>query len=159
MNASIGQRAFAEAVGVYFLVLAGCGAILVDQQTNALGHVGVAAVFGLVILAMVMATGHVSGAHLNPAVTLAFLSLRRIDLKSALLYGVAQFVGATTATLTLSFLFPAGNGVAFGATFPSGSNQQTVLLEAVLTAMLMFVIVSVATDARAQGHLARGRVH
>ncbi len=149
------QSSFAEAIGVFFLVLAGCGAIVVDGETGALGHIGVAGAFGLVIVVMVFATGHVSGAHLNPTVTVAFLSLRRIQLPKACSYIVAQLAGATAAAVLLAALFPVSAEQGFlGSTMPAGSQTQSLLLETVLTAMLMFVIVSVATDARAQGQLA-----
>jgi glycerol uptake facilitator-like aquaporin len=133
VNSFATGRAAAEGVGVFFLVLAGCGAIVIDRETGALGQAEVAAAFGLVVLVMVMATGHISGAHLNPAVTLGFLSLGRIDARSAGLYVAAQLLGAT---------------------LPSGVAGQSLALETLLTFALMFVIVSVATDERAPVQLA-----
>lgn len=147
--------ALAETIGTFSLVLAGCGAILVEAQTQALGHVGVAGSFGLVILIMVLATGHVSGAHLNPAVTLAFLSLGKVDRSTAVGYILSQLLGATLAAAALAFLFPnAADTAHLGATLPSGALAQSFVLEVLLTAMLMFVITSVATDSRAPGPLA-----
>ncbi len=147
--------ALAEIFGTFCLVLAGCGAILVETQTQALGHGGVAGSFGLVILIMVLATGHVSGAHLNPAVTLAFLSLGKVDRATAVSYIISQLLGATLAAVTLAFLLPEVSEIAhLGATLPSGTPAQSFVLEVLLTAMLMFVITSVATDSRAPGPLA-----
>ena len=148
------RGAIAEAIGTFSLVLAGCGAIVVEQQTGALGHVGVAIAFGLVIVVMVLATGHVSGAHLNPAVTLAFLSIRRITPRTAVAYLGAQLAGASVAAFALALLFPTAVSEGLGATMPSGAAEQSLGIELLLTAMLMFVIVSVATDARAVGEMA-----
>lgn len=154
---SLWRRGLAEAAGTFFLVLAGCGAILAEVQSGALGHTGVALTFGLVVAAMIFATGHVSGAHLNPAVTLAFFSLGRIQLRESLVYWLSQLAGAVLASGFLSILFPQGStpaGGSLGATLPSGGASQSLLLETLLTAMLMFVIVGVATDRRAEGRLA-----
>jgi aquaporin NIP len=146
------RRAGAEFVGVYALVAAGCGAIMVNTLTGALTHVGVAVTFGLVILVMIAATGHLSGAHFNPAVTLAFALIRHFPWREVPLYVGAQLLGATSGALTLLFLFgPVAN---LGATLPSGSVLQSLGLEILLTAVLMFVITSVATDTRAVGQLA-----
>lgn len=156
MSSSLSQRLLAEALGTFFLVLAGCGAIVVESQTGALGHGGVAAAFGLVILVLVLATGHVSGAHLNPAVTVAFRSLGRISTPHAAAYILSQLAGAVLGALALSVLFaPAGGPTpTLGVTIPSASQGQALLLELLLTTMLMFVITSVATDPRAQAQLA-----
>ena len=149
MKPSMAHRMLAELTGTGFLVLTGCGAIVVDQQTAMLGQAGIACAFGLVVLVMVLATGHISGAHLNPAVTLALCSLRRIEPRAAGLYMVAQLAGATMAGLVLGTLFPAAVRGGLGATVPAGPVGQSLGLEIVLTAILMFVIASVATDARA----------
>lgn len=154
MSKSMLSYAVAESIGVFVLVLAGCGAIVVESATGALGHVGVALVFGLVVSVMVQATGHISGAHLNPAVTLAFLSLGRIGAGRAGVYISAQLVAACLASWTVGALMPAAGGAAFGATLPAAGEGQALGMEIVLTATLMFVIVAVATDARAQSALA-----
>src|SRR6478735_11123227 len=91
----------AEFVGTFALVFAGCGAIMVDSKTGALGHVGVAISFGLVIMAMIYAVGHVSGAHFNAAVTFAFALTRHFPWPRAGFYWVAQLVGAIAASLLL----------------------------------------------------------
>ncbi len=146
------RQALAEFTGTYALVLVGCGAIVVDSLTGALGHLGVALAFGLVITLMVAATGHISGAHLNPAVTLAFALTCHFPWRKLPLYWLAQLAGASAAALTLYTLF--GNTAELGATLPGGSAGQSLLLEALMTAMLMFVITAVATDSKAEGQLA-----
>ena len=130
--------------GTYALVAAGCGAIVVDDLTGSLGHVGVALTFGLVIAVMVAGTGHLSGAHLDPAVTLAFALMRHFPWNEVAAYVGAQLIGAVGGAITLRVLF--GNVASLGATLPSGSAWQSFLLEILLTAALMFVIVAVATD-------------
>ena len=142
----------AEAIGTFALVFAGCGAIMVDANTGALGHVGVAISFGLVIMAMIYAAGHVSGAHFNPAVTLAFAVSRHFPASRVAAYWTAQLAGATAAALVLRASL--GNIAHVGATLPSGSDGQAFLWEAVLTFLLMFVIMAVATDTRAVGEAA-----
>ncbi len=142
----------AEAIGTFALVFAGCGAIMVDAKTGQLGHVGVAITFGLVIMAMIYAVGHVSGAHFNPAVTLAFVVTRHFPRSRALAYWVAQVTGAIAAAAVLRGSL--GNIAHVGATLPSGSQTQSFLWELVMTAFLMFVILAVATDTRAVGEAA-----
>jgi len=149
---NIWRRAGAEMFGAYALVTAGCGAIVVNATTNALGHVGIALTFGLVIVVMVASTGHLSGAHLNPAVTLAFTLTRHFPWRETPVYIAAQLMGAAAGAWTLRALF--GLEANLGATLPSGSPMQSLLLEILLTAALMFVIVAVATDTRAVGELA-----
>jgi MIP family channel proteins len=142
----------AEFIGTFMLVLAGCGAIMVNVTTGALGHSGVAASFGLVVGVMIAATGHISSAHFNPAVTLAFALIRRFAWRDVPLYIVAQVSAAVAAAATLRLLF--GDVAMLGATIPAGSVTQSFVLEVLLTAALMFVIVAVATDAKAAGNLA-----
>jgi len=149
---SLLHRSAAELFGTYALVAAGCGAIVVNSETGALGHVGVALTFGLVVSVMVAATGHLSGAHLNPAVTLAFAVARHFPWREVPAYVLGQLVGALAAALTLLLLF--GPVAGLGATVPSGTVWQSLLLEVLLTAALMFVITAVATDTRAVGELA-----
>ncbi|MDX1993209.1 MAG: aquaporin, partial [bacterium] len=128
---------------------AGCGAIMVNAQTGALTHVGIALTFGLIITVMIAATGHISGAHFNPAVTLAFALTRHFPWHEVLYYLVAQLLGALVGALTLRLLF--GDVAALGATVPAGSVWQSFGLEVLLSAVLMFVIISVATDTKAIG--------
>ena len=149
---TIGQRLVAECVGTFALVFAGCGAIMVDARTHALGHLGVALSFGLVIMIMISALGHISGAHFNPAVTAGFALGRHFPLRLVLPYWAAQLGGGLAAALLLRASLGYAGGI--GATTPSGSDGQAFLWETVLTAFLMLVILAVATDTRAQGQLA-----
>ncbi len=152
MIPSLLRRAGAEFVGTYALVLAGCGAIVVNAATGALTHMGIALTFGLVIMVMIASAGHLSGAHFNPAVTLAFSLTRHFAWREVPIYVGAQLLGAIGGALTLYLLFgPMAN---LGVTLPSGDVFQSFELELLLTAVLMFVIISVATDTRAVGQLA-----
>jgi aquaporin NIP len=142
----------AEAIGTFALVFAGAGAIMVDEKTGALGHVGIALTFGLVIMAMIYAVGHISGAHFNPAVSFAFALTRHFAWARMVTYWAAQFSGAVAAALLLRASL--GDLANIGATTPSGSDRQAFLWETVLTFFLMFVIMAVATDTRAVGEAA-----
>lgn len=142
----------AEAVGAFGLVFAGCGAIVIDTETGALGHVGIAVTFGLIIMTMIYATGHISGAHFNPAVTLAFAVSRHLPWRLVPRYWAAQLGGGILAALFLRALL--GDEANLGSTFPRNSNGQSFALEIALTFFLMFVIISVATDTRAVGQAA-----
>ncbi len=142
----------AEAIGTFALVFAGCGAVMVEAKTGALGQVGIALTFGLVIMAMIYAVGHVSGAHFNPAVTFAFTLTRHFPRSRAAAYWGAQLAGAFLAALLLRASL--GDIANLGTTQPSGSEAQSFVWELVMTAFLMFVILAVATDTRAVGEAA-----
>jgi MIP family channel proteins len=145
------RRAAAEGLAAFALVFAGCGAIVSDSvYGGALGTIGIGLVFGLVIMAMVYATGHLSGAHINPAVTIAFVLSRHFPRREAAGYIAAQLVGATAGALLLLAVWP-DKPAALGATLPTVATGSALAYEAVLTAILMFVIMAVATDARAVG--------
>ncbi|WP_367873971.1 aquaporin [Luteolibacter sp. Populi] len=144
------RKALAEFLATFALVFAGTGAIVINQQAGGvIGHAGVAAVFGLIVIAMIHTFGDVSGAHMNPAVTLAFAVARRFAWRGVPAYFAAQFTGAIAASLLLKFLFPAS--ATLGATLPAGSPQQSFILEIVLTAMLMLVVLSVSSGAKEKG--------
>jgi MIP family channel proteins len=148
---SLTRRAAAEALAAFALVVAGCGAIVADHRyAGTLGTVGVALVFGLVIMVMVYATGHLSGAHINPAVTLAFTLTRHFPAREAFAYVAAQLAGATLGALTLLAVWT-DKPAHLGATVPTVSAGSAFVYEVVLTAFLMFVIIAVATDTRAVG--------
>jgi aquaporin NIP len=152
VDASFARALAAEAIGTFALVFVGAGAIMVDARGGGLGSVGVALAFGLVIMAMVYAVGHISGAHLNPAVTLAFGLSRHFASTRVPAYWTAQVAGAITAAVALrASLGDDGN---VGATVPSGSHAQSFFWEVLLTAILLFVIMAVATDTRAIGDAA-----
>lgn len=145
------RRASAEALGAFALVFAGCGAIVTDaERAGSLGTVGVSLVFGLVILAGIAAFGHISGAHFNPAVTTSFYLTRHLPARDAATYIAAQLAGATAAALLLWLIWP-GKPADLGATVPTIAVGRAVLVEAVMSALLMLVIISVATDTRAAG--------
>jgi aquaporin NIP len=147
----LARRAAAEGLATFALVFAGCGAVVTNAtHQNALGSVGVSLVFGLVIMVMIYATGHLSGAHINPAVTIAFTMTRHFPGRDAIAYIGAQLLGATAGALLLLTAW-SSKPAALGATVPSVSTGTALLYEIVLTAFLMFVIVAVATDTRAVG--------
>ncbi|MBI3408353.1 MAG: aquaporin [Planctomycetes bacterium] len=144
------KKLAAELFGTFALVFAGTGAIVINDVTGGVvSHVGIAVTFGLIVLAMIYAVGEVSGAHLNPAVTIGFVAARRFPVRRALPYIASQCVGALLASLCLCVLFPQHESL--GATRPWGHPIQSLLLEAILTALLMFVILSVSTGAKEKG--------
>jgi aquaporin NIP len=148
---TLARRAAAEAFGTFALVFAGCGAIITNtERAGSLGNVGVGLVFGLVILAAIAAFGHLSGAHFNPAVTSSFYLTRHLPGADAITYVAAQLAGATAAALLLWLVWP-GKPADLGATVPTIGVGRAVVVEMVMTAMLMAVILSVATDTRAAG--------
>ena len=147
----LARRAAAEGVAAFTLVFAGCGAIVTDAHYGgSLRAVGIALAFGLVIMVMVYATGHLSGAHINPAVTIAFTLTRHFPAREALAYVGAQLTGATLASLVLLAIWPS-QPADLGATMPTVGAGSAFAYELVMTAFLMFVIMAVATDTRAVG--------
>jgi aquaporin Z len=145
-----GNRYLAEGIGTFALVLFGCGAIIVNNTyPNTLGHVGVSLTFGLVVMAMIYSVGNISGAHINPAVTLGFMFAGRLDKRAILPYLGSQILGAITAALVLRFLFPEHDTL--GATLPAVSVVKALSIEVILSFLLMFVILNVST-----GHMEKG---
>ncbi|MEA2335090.1 MAG: aquaporin [Solirubrobacteraceae bacterium] len=148
---TLARRATAEALGTFALVFAGCGAVVTNaERAGALGSVGVSLVFGLVILAGIAAFGHLSGAHFNPAVTTSFFLTRHLPGRDATTYIGAQLAGATAGALLLWVVWPE-KPAHLGATLPSIAVGRAVIVEGVMSALLMLVILSVATDTRAAG--------
>lgn len=146
-------RLAAELIGTYALVLAGTGAIVIDAvRGGVIGHVGVAITFGLIVMVMIYAVGDISGAHFNPAVTIAFCAAGQFPVRQVLPYVLAQLVGAALGSATILLLF--GNVRSLGATMPAGANAQAFILEVLLTAILMFVILHVSTGPKEVGVMA-----
>jgi len=140
----------AEFIGTFALVFAGTGAIVINETSGgAITHVGISLTFGLIVLVMIYAVGDVSGAHLNPAVSLGFFAARRFPLRDVIPYVLSQCAGAFAASGILRFLFP--QNATLGTTQPAGSATQSFVLELILTAILMFVILSVSTGAAEKG--------
>jgi aquaporin NIP len=144
------KRFTAEFIGTFVLVFAGTGAIVINEVSGgAITHVGVALTFGLVVLAMIYTVGDISGAHLNPAVTIGFWFSRRLPRSAVLPYIASQCAGALAASGVLRFLFP--QNALLGATHPAGPALQSFVLEFLLTAILMLTILSVSTGAKEKG--------
>ena len=151
---SLKARLTAEFIGTYILVFAGTGAVIVEKLTGAMGHVGIALTFGLVVTALIYAFGHISGAHFNPAVSVAFSVMGEFPKKELSTYILAQLMGAIFASATLYLLFREDIhsmiDVAYlGATLPRGSWEQSFILEFILTFILMLIISSSAVHAKA----------
>jgi aquaporin NIP len=144
------KRFAAEFVGTFTLVFAGTGAIVINETSGGVvTHVGVALTFGLVVLAMIYTVGDISGAHLNPAVSLGFFAAGRFSFREMIPYVVSQCAGALVASASLRLLFRENEML--GTTLPSGSPTQSFVLELILSAILMFVILGVSTGASEKG--------
>lgn len=144
------KKLLAESLGTFALVFAGTGAIVINEVSGgAIGHAGIALTFGLVVLAMIYTFGDISGAHLNPAVTIAFAAAGRMSWREVPGYAAAQLIGAIAASGLLRVLF--ATNAKLGATLPAGSEAQSFILEIVLTAILMLTILSVSTGAKEKG--------
>ncbi|WP_342045342.1 MIP/aquaporin family protein [Bacillus sp. OTU530] len=141
------KKLTAEFLGTYFLVFAGPGAVVIDQITQSLTHIGVALTFGLVVTALIYTFGHISGAHFNPAVTIGFFLYGDMNKRDAISYIIVQLLGAILASMTTLLLF--GNVAKLGATLPIGTESQSFGLEFVLTFFLMIIILGSAVHGKA----------
>lgn len=143
----------AELIGTFALVFCGTGAVVIDQQYGGtVTHVGIAITFGLIVMSMIYSLGNISGAHLNPAVSISFTIAGRFPVKYLPGYIISQLAGALLASLTLKLMFP--ENVFLGATMPAGTELQSLILEFILTFFLMLVIINVATGSKEQGMFA-----
>lgn len=141
------QKLLAEWIGTYVLVFAGTGAIMIEELTHQLTHIGISLTFGLVVMALIYSFGHISGAHFNPAVTVAFWVKGDIKTKEAIPYLITQFVAATAASGTLYLMF--GSVASMDATVPMDPWTQSFVLELILTWILMTVILGSAVHRKA----------
>jgi aquaporin Z len=146
------RKYIAEFTGTFALVFCGTGAIIINQQSGNVTHAGIAMTFGLIVMAMIYALGDVSGAHLNPAVSIAFKVAGVFPGRELAPYIAAQASGAIVASLVLRMLFP--HDEFLGASLPAGSEMQSFILEFLLSFFLMLVILSVAHGSREQGMFA-----
>lgn len=147
------RKYLAEIIGTFALVFCGTGAIIINQESGGtITHAGIAITFGLIVAAMIYTVGDISGAHLNPAVTIAFWVAKEFSVKEILPYILSQTIGAFLASFILKLLFPLNE--LLGSTLPSGSETQSFILEIVLTFILMFVILHVAKGSKEQGMFA-----
>ncbi|WP_416828417.1 MIP/aquaporin family protein [Ectobacillus polymachus] len=142
------KKLISEFLGTYFLVFAGTGAVVIDEITKSLTHVGVAITFGLVVTVLIYTFGHLSGAHFNPAVTIGFLIHGDINKRETLYYIVTQIIAGIAASATILCLF--GKVASLGATLPRSSWSQAFILEFILTFFLMLVIFGSAIHGKAQ---------
>ncbi|HNA56910.1 MAG TPA: aquaporin [Chitinophagales bacterium] len=143
----------AEALGTFAILFFGTGAAIVDSITGGtVSHVGISVTFGFTVMSMIYVFGNTSGAHFNPAVTIAFYFSGRFPGKEILPYVIAQFLGAIAGSGLLLFLFP--DAATRGETVPSGDVLQAFVLECVLTFFLMLTIIHVAHGSKEQGMFA-----
>lgn len=147
------RKYIAELIGTFALVFCGTGAIVINQESGgAVTHVGIAITFGLIVMSMIYALGNVSGAHINPAVSIAFTVAGKFPARKLTPYIMAQLIGALLASGTVKLLFP--DNQYLGATIPAGNDMQSFVLEFLLTFFLMLVILNVAHGSKEQGMFA-----
>lgn len=144
------RKYVAEIIGTFAMMFCGTGAIIIDQHSNgAISHLGISITFGLIVMAVIYALGNISGAHLNPAVSIAFTLAGKLEVKELTPYILSQIIGAFLASFLLQYLFPENEFL--GATIPSGTVLQSFILEFVITFILMLVIINVATGDKEKG--------
>ena len=147
------RKYLAELLGTFAIVFCGTGAIIINQEASGvITHLGVAITFGLIVALMIYTLGGISGAHFNPAVTIAFWIAKEFPISQIPPYIISQAIGAFMASVTLHFLFP--NNILLGSTLPAGLPMQSFVLEFILTFMLMLVILHVAKGSKEQGLVA-----
>ncbi|XP_078429422.1 putative aquaporin NIP-type [Wolffia australiana] len=147
------QKSIAELTGTFFLIFAGCGSVAVNKMYGSISFPGICITWGLVVMVMVYAVGHISGAHFNPAVTITFAIFRRFPFREVPVYVISQLCGSMLASFALFGLLSPKASHFFGTT-PIGSDLQSFVFEIIISFLLMFVISGVSTDNRAIGELA-----
>ncbi|CAA7055680.1 unnamed protein product [Microthlaspi erraticum] len=148
------QKLIAEMIGTYFIIFSGCGVVVVNVlYGGTVTFPGICVTWGLIVMVMIYSTGHISGAHFNPAVTVTFAIFRRFPWHQVPMYIGAQLTGSLLASLTLSLMFKVTPEAYFG-TVPTDSYARALAAEIITSFLLMFVISGVATDNRAVGELA-----
>ena len=147
------KNCLAEFIGTFILVFAGTSAIVVnDLNGGVVTHVGISLVFGLIVLAIIYTIGDISGAHINPAVTIAFWWAGRFPAHQVLPYVISQISGALVASIIVNLQFSGHQTL--GATIPIAGQQQAFILETILTFILMLVVINVSTGAKEKGLIA-----
>jgi MIP family channel proteins len=147
------KKYIAEFIGTFFLVFVGCGAMVINNHVGGtISHVGVAMSWGLIVMVLIYTIGDVSGAHMNPAVTIGFWVAKRFPLKEVFPYIFVQLIGGLAAGFSLRYLFPLDETL--GSSLPLDSWQQAFIFETILTFLLMFVILNVSTGAKEKGIMA-----
>ena len=146
------KKYVAEFIGTFAMIFCGTGAIIIDNETHNISNLGIAITFGLIVMVMINALGNISGAHFNPAVTIAFTIAKKFEKKELIPYIISQFLGAILASIILRLLFP--ENTLLGATLPLNNELQAFVLEFIITFILMFVIIRVAFGTKEQGMFA-----
>ena len=147
------KKYIAELIATFALVFCGTGAVIINETTHgSVGGVGIAIAFGFIILSMIYAVGDISGAHMNPAVTIGFAVSGKFPIKEVFPYVCSQVAGALLASLLLKFLYPPN--ILLGTTLPAGDAMQSFVMEIVLTFFLMFTVIHVATGSKETGTMA-----
>ncbi|MET4075994.1 aquaporin [Hymenobacter sp. UYCo722] len=152
MQTTLRTCLLAEVLGTAILLIFGTGAAVVDAQTHALGHGGVAAAFGLVVFILIQSLGEISGAHVNPAVTVAFWAMGRFPGRRVLPYVGAQLVGAALGSGLVKLIATPSSDL--GATLPAHGPWQALGIETFLTFWLVLVIFRVTSGPKEAGLLA-----
>ena len=147
------KKYISEFIGTFSMIFCGTGAMTVNEITGGeVTHVGIAITWGLIVMAMIYAFGETSGAHFNPAVTIAFAYAKKFAWKEVPKYIIAQILGAFAASLILWFLFPTSETL--GATIPTVDVGRAFVMELLLTFFLMVVIINVSTGSKETGIIA-----
>ncbi len=147
------RKYISESIGTFSMIFCGTGAMTINEVTGGdVSHVGIAITWGLIVMAMIYAFGEISGAHFNPAVTIAFAYAKKFEWKEVPKYILAQCIGALAASSILLFLFP--DSEFLGGTIPSIDSSKAFVLELILTYFLMVVIINVSTGSKETGTMA-----